>query len=83
MWVIGRLEPSLIMMSLVPMYGACRERLLRSDVTWCEAPLSKSHDDVVEGLVVHIRLSKSIELFSYTFAAIKYIYWITNICLKS
>ena len=50
-WVMGRLEPSLILMSSVPMYGACRERLTRSNVTWCDAPLSKSQDGVVEGLV--------------------------------
>jgi hypothetical protein len=49
--VMGRVDPSPIMMSSVPLYGACRERLLRSEVTWCEATLSKSQDGVVEGWV--------------------------------
>ncbi len=50
-WVMGRLEPSPIMMSSVPMYGVCRERLSRSEVTWWDAPLSISQDGVVDGWV--------------------------------
>lgn len=38
-------------MSSVSMYRVYNERLLRSEVTWWDAPLSRSHDDVVEGLV--------------------------------
>lgn len=41
-WVIGIPEPSLIIMSFEPVHGGCREGLLKSEVTWCKAPLSKS-----------------------------------------
>ena len=50
--MIGRLEPSPIIMSALPMLGLCSERLFRSEVTWWDAPLSRSHDGVVEELVV-------------------------------
>ena len=33
--------------------------------------------------LIHYQIEEINSIFSYTFAAIKYIYWITNICLKS
>ena len=41
-FAIGRDEPSPITMLFEASYGPCKERLLRSFVTWWDAPLSRS-----------------------------------------
>ena len=41
--VIGSPVPSPIMMSSSPLYEVWRDKLLRSEVTWWDAPLSNSH----------------------------------------
>lgn len=40
-WLICSLLPSSMTMSSLPSYGACSERLLKSDVMWWEAPESR------------------------------------------
>ena len=49
-WVMGRFKPSPIIMPSLRLYRVCSERLLKLDVIWWEAPLSKSHDGVLEVL---------------------------------
>lgn len=52
--VIGSPVPLPIITSSPPWYGACRDKLLRSDAMWCEAPLSSNHGDtdMSEGLAL-------------------------------
>ena len=45
--VMGKVDPSPIMISWDPWYRLWRERLLKSDVMWWDAPLSSSQVEVV------------------------------------
>ena len=44
--------PSPIITSSDPLYGEWRDRLSRSEVMWCEAPLSNNHEDASEHLLL-------------------------------
>ena len=62
--------------------GPLNNQASHSSVTY-QAILKSLSNSRDFNAVYNNRLRKSILFFSYTFAAIKYIYWITNICLKS